>query len=305
MLIKNILRKAFLLSSKFACKYFPYLLGPSLAELEYRRITGARLNLNSPKNLIEKIIWMQFHTDTTLWTKCADKYLVRSFVEEKGLDFLLPKLYGKWNNADDIKFDSLPQKFVLKTNNSCGQNIIVREKKELNVCDTKKKLNRWLKIKYGYHNAQLHYLRINPCIIAEELLEDQSLKHGESLIDYKIWCFNGVPESILVVSNRSGAKYNLNFYDLNWNDISETALKHSTSHFNSNVIAKPDNLQKMIEYASILSKGFPQVRVDFYNINGKIYFGELTFTSGYGNYSDEYYNHLGKKIEIEDLKKIR
>lgn len=303
--VKTLYHKLFYIYSNFICKFFPYSLGPSLAGFEYKRITGQNLNLKTPKNLIEKIIWMQFHSDTSLWTECADKFRVRSYVKRKGLEKILPKLFGQWDKADDIDFDSLPQKFVLKTNNSCGQILIVRDKRNLNIEDVKKKLNQWIKMRYGYHNAQLHYLRIKPCIIAEELLEDKSLSSEENLIDYKIWCFNGIPESIMAIYGRSTKQHYISMYNLNWENISTTALNDRSQTYGNSDIPKPQNLEKMIEYAKILSEGFPEVRVDFYNIEGNIFFGEMTFTAGYGSRSKNYSEYLGSKIDLTKVKRIR
>lgn len=303
--MKRIIKHIFHRFAYFACNYFPYTIGPFLAKIEYRRITGVKMNLTSPNNLIEKIVWMQFHTDTSLWTTCADKYSVRSYVEEKGLSHILPKLYGTWEKVADINWNLLPQKFVMKTNNSCGQNLIVRNKHELDIDNTKIKLDKWLKERYGHKNAQLHYLRIKPRIIAEELLEDPSLPKGTNLIDYKIVCINGEPESILVVSDRQHNEYKVSFFDLEWNNISEKALNKDSNHYGNISVPRPKNLETMIEYARILSAPFPQVRVDFYDINGKIYFGELTFTTGYGYRSFEYSEYLGSKINLSKIKRIR
>lgn len=302
---KGLLKSIFLFYAEQVCKYAPYKLGPGLARFEYKRITGKSLNLKKPKNLIEKIIWMQFHTDTSLWSLCADKYEVREFVKKRGLEHILPKLYGVWNDVESIDWGSLPDKFVLKTNNSCGQIIIVRDESKLNIKEASKKLNNWLKIKYGFHNAQLHYLRIKPKIIAEELLEDPSLPHGANLIDYKIHCFDGQPATILIVSDRNGASYTVTYVDLNWNNISDYALNPNSSHYGIKTFPKPKNLDKMLEYARVLSRGIPQVRVDFYDINGKIYFGEMTFTTGYGYRSEKFSEDLCKKIDLTKVKKLR
>lgn len=304
-ILKEFILKQFYLFAKISCRISPYTIGPLLAKIEYRAITKRNLNLGNPQNLIEKIVWMQFHTDTSLWTICADKYSVRSYVEEKGLAHILPKLYGSWEKVVDINWDLLPQKFVMKTNNSCGQNLIVRNKHELDIDNAKIKLDKWLKERYGHQNAQLHYLRIKPRIIAEELLEDPSLPKGTNLIDYKIVCINGEPESILVVSDRQHNEYKVSFFDLEWNNISEKALNKDSNHYGNISVPRPKNLETMIEYARILSAPFPQVRVDFYDINGKIYFGELTFTTGYGYRSFEYSEYLGSKINLSKIKRIR
>lgn len=303
--IKKPIKAIYLTYARIVCKVVPYLLGPGLAKGEYKRITGEWLNLNHPKNLIEKIIWMQFHTDTSLWTECADKYTVREYVKKCGLDNILPKLYGVWDKPEGINWAELPDKFVLKTNNSCGQIIIVRDKTKLDIKLASQKLKKWLRSKYGFQNAQLHYLRIKPKIIAEELLEDPSLPANANLVDYKIHCFNGEPETCLVVSGRNGSNYYVSYLDLNWNNISDYALNPKSPHYGNNSYAKPKDFDKMLEYAKILSKDIPQVRVDFYDINGKIYFGEMTFTTGYGYRSQEFSEYLGSKIDLSRIPKIR
>jgi len=258
----------------------------------------SKIDWKNPKNLIEKIYWLQFNSDTSLWTKCADKYLVRDFVKEKGFSEYLPKLYGKWENAKEIDFDSLPNRFVIKTNNACGKNLIVTDKTKLNIKSTIKKLNRWLSIPYGYAAAQLHYTSINPCLIAEEFLEN-NISFSSSLIDYKVWCFHGKPEIVLVVFNRSDNGVDLSLYDLNWNKKSEFLLSSDHYRYSKKEIPKPESLNKMIEIAKVLSRNIPQVRIDFYDINGKPYFGEMTFTSGFGrSFTKEYYDYLGSKIDL-------
>ncbi|MBQ8365439.1 MAG: hypothetical protein IJX41_06115 [Bacteroidaceae bacterium] len=275
-----------------------------LANQVYRYVFKKDINWKNPTNLIEKIYWLQLNTDTSLWTLCADKYRVRQFVEERGCGEILNKLYGVWNNADEIDFDSLPNSFVLKTNNSCGQIILVKDKKELDIADAKRKLKTWMNTTYGYQGAQLHYTRIKPCIIAEELLINSKNK-DKSLVDYKIWCFDGKVECILVAGERTWSDtgvdgYSLSMYDKEWKNISDKALNTNNKHFDGKDFEKPASLERMLEYASILSKGFPEVRVDFYEINDKPVFGELTFTTGYGSYKTSFYEYLGSKIDLQD-----
>jgi hypothetical protein len=267
----------------------------------YRSHFYKKIDFDNPKNLIEKIYWLLFNTDTSLWTHYADKFLVRDYVRKCGYESYLTKLYGKWENAKDIDFDKLPQKFILKTTNGCGSNIIVKNKNQFNIKKAKKRLNRWLSIPYGYSGAQIHYLKIKPCIIAEELLENTS-EFSTSIVDYKIWCFHGVPECVLVVSNRSEKGYFLSSYDLEWNNISDISLRQPYLHNRKE--EKPKSLEKMIEIAKNLSKNLPQVRVDFYDINGKPVFGEMTFTTGYGYYTEDYYLYLGSKINLDKTEVI-
>lgn len=259
-------------------------------------------DLDNPQNLIEKIFWMQLHTDTSMWTRCADKYAMREFVKECGFEDYLPQNYGKWENVDDIDFSLLPNEFVLKTNNGCGTVLIVRDKDSINEKATLKKLQQWLNVPFGWAGAELHYTRIKPCIIAEELLHEDSEDGKEatrSLTDYKIWCFSGKPECILVVHDRSErVNYTLDMYNTQWERI-PNSLKLNKHHAEDDeILPKPSCLNQMMEMAAKLSSPFVEVRVDFYVIKGKPYVGELTFTSGYGNYTDSFYEYLGSKIQL-------
>ncbi len=275
----------------------------ALANNDYRRVMGKDIDWEHPKNLIEKIYWMLFNTDTSLWSLCADKYNVRSFVKECGCGDMLNELYGSWQHVKDIDYKSLPNSFVLKTSNSSGQVIIVNDKKQLDTAKANRKLNRWLNFVYGLTNAQLHYMRIKPCVIAERLLVNVAAPN-EALIDYKFWCFNGVPESVLVVYGRKGEDYKLSVFDLKWNNISDRTLKSTSPHFGGDNIAKPASFEQMVEAAKKLSTGFPEVRVDFYDINGMPIFGELTFSTGYSYFTNEYYDYLGSKVNLSMTKTI-
>ena len=176
----------------------------------YRQVFGKDANFENPVNLIEKIYWLQLNSDTTLWSKCADKYAMRDYVKACGYENYLPISYGHWSKAKDIDFRSFPKEFVLKTNNGCGTVLIVRDKDSLDEKSTRIRLNRWLKIPYGWSGAQLHYTRIKPCIIAEELLKQDEVQRSfspESMVDYKVWCINGAPESVLIVYGRNRTGY--------------------------------------------------------------------------------------------------
>ena len=295
----HFIRKCFNAYSKYRFRRSPR----SVANSDYRRVLGHDIDWENPKNLIEKIYWMLFNTDTTLWSLCADKYRVREFVAERGCADMLNELYGKWDKVEDVDYDSLPNSFVLKTNNSSGQVIIVKDKHQLNRKDANIKLNRWLRFVYGLTNSQLHYMRIEPCIIAEELLVDSKASDGE-LMDYKVWCINGKPECVLVFYDRKGDNYKMTAYDTEWNNISNKVLRKTSSHYCGAEIKRPVSLSLMLEAACKLSAGFPEVRVDFYEINDKPIFGELTFSTGYGSLTDEYYEYLGSKIDLTQITRI-
>ena len=258
-------------------------------------------NIDEPKSLIEKITWLELNTDTSLWTLCADKYRMREYVEQCGLGDYLPKNYGHWDNPDDIDFGQLPNEFVLKANNGCGTVKIVTDKNAINERKVKKELKRWLKYKFGYMGAQKHYLSIQPCILAEELLhqdEDQKSFSPESMVDYKVWCINGKAENVLIVYGRNVAGYSLDLYDTQWQRISNYLKQNGHFTFHKEPIPRPECLSEMINTAIKLAEPFPEVRVDFYIVDSKPVIGELTFSTGYGYFTDEYYNYLGSKIDL-------
>lgn len=273
----------------------------------YRQFFNKNINWEHPKNLIEKIYWLQLFTDTSLWTLCADKFRMREYVKKKGLEMLLPHNYGHWQNANEIDYNKLPNGFVLKTTNGCGQVFIVKNKEDLDIKSTNKLLNQWMKIKYGFTDAQIHYSRIKPCIIAEELLIGSQNPQSPFLTDYKVWCFHGKPECVLVVYDRDKSSqhgYRLAVYDLNWINISNKVLIKGP-HFGGVDLPRPTTLSTMFDVAKKLSQDFAEVRIDFYEINGRLYIGEMTFSTGYGYFSKEYYEYLGSKIDLNRVEKIK
>ncbi len=244
-----------------------------LAAFLYEFHFGKKMSYENPQDLSEKINWMKFHTDTSKWTELADKYLVRNYVEQKGLGDLLVTLYGVWETPDDINFDELPQSFVLKTNNSCGTVMLVKDKAELNIAEARAKLKEWLSVKIGVETAEPHYLDIKPLVIAEEYLAP-----GTSLVDYKLFVVHGETELVMVCSDRKiGVGSNITLYDKEWN-YRPDVIGECHAYDDVEPIAKPEKFEEMKNYARILCKDFPFVRMDFYLVNGKVYFGEMTFT---------------------------
>ena len=276
--------------------------------LRYRLLMGKKLDWNNPKDINEKIQWLQYNSDTTEWSRLADKYRVREYIKECGLESMLVPLYGKWDKAEDIDWDSLPNKFVMKANNGCGDVLICKDKNELDIVSETKKFQSLLAMKFGRVSAQPHYLRIEPCVIAEELLDIKTQPNeSKSLIDYKIWCFDGEPHCILVCSDRNAETLLRAIYDLDWNYRPECTTYNEHFVRPNEPMPKPKSLDQMLKAASILSKGFPEVRVDFYDINGKPYFGEMTFTAATGtmsNYSQDFLNELGSKVDLSKAKPL-
>lgn len=278
--------------------FYSCLTRKQIINYVYKKTTGKKMNWKHPVDFNEKINWLKLYSDTSLWTLCADKYKVREYIEHKGYKNLLVPLLGKWDSAEEIDFDKLPNEFVLKTNHGSGDVIVVENKSEINFDEVRKVLNKNLKTPYGKYQGESHYLDIPPCIIAEPLLEQKS-SASSSIIDYKIICFDGKPYCTLCFFNRKDGHYDFELHDLNWQSHPECLVFNDHSRDGKGVILKPLSYDLMLKAASDLSKGFPQVRVDFYEIDGKPLLSELTFTTTGGcirYFTDEYLKELGDQI---------
>ncbi len=271
-------------------------ISPKLSsKVLYRILTHKKLNLKNPELFNEKLMKLKIddYNNNDLVIKCTDKYLVRDYIKECGVEEILNEIYGVYNNAYEIDWDKLPNKFVLKCNHGCGYNIICTDKDKLDKEHTIKTLNKWMKKKFGYETSELHYPKIKPLIICEKYIETDA---GVFPNDYKIYCFDGKPKVILTCTERQN-NLRLNFLDLNWNEL-DIGTKADRAE---SIPQKPECLDKMIEYAKILSKPFKYVRVDFYDFNGKPLFGELTFTPARcaaWYYSDEGNKFLGDMLKL-------
>ena len=269
----------------------------------WKRRMGYAIDWKHPRDLNEKIQWLLVNNDISEWTRLADKYKVREYVKEKGLEHLLVPMLGVWTDAEKIDFDKLPDKFVLKCNHDFGSVIIVdKSSPDFNREAICKKMNERLKNHFG-DNGELHYRGIPPMIIAEIFLEvtDAEKKVSASHIDYKVWCFDGKPYYVNCAYNRTKYSVFLDIYDLDWNYHPEFVVSNGHYKTGLGVIKKPQSLSEMIEAATILSEGFPEVRIDFYDLDGRLYFGEMTFTSSAGMmkfYTPEFLQLLGDKIRI-------
>lgn len=280
-------------------RFLSYCSPRRLADFLYRRKFGHSIDWKHPRDLNEWINWLSFKTDTTRWSELADKYRVRQYVKECGFGDMLVKLYGVWDRADNIDFDALPDRFVLKMNNANGRNIIVPEKSRLDRAAIIVQLNKWLKHPFGRSSAEPHYLRIPPLIICEEYLDPAEQSYPSSLIDYKIWCINGEPIGIRCVYDHF-TKHQ--FYDTAWNLHNETLRSTSRLSVAGGVIPAPKNLKTMLSAARRLAVEFPQVRVDMYEVNGKVYFGEMTFTSFAGRIgcvAPDFLKEIGERIRFQ------
>lgn len=291
--IKDILWK---IKMTFLGHFFP----KKVIDYRFYDAYGRFINWNSPKSLDEKINWLKIYSDTSLWPILADKYEVRKYVSERGFTDSLVKLYGKWDKVEDIDWNSLPNHFIIKTNNGSGDVIKCYNKNTFDYQKSIKTLKKLLHLKFGYDMGEQQYAKIRPCIIAEELLDsnNQAFK-SDSLIDYKFLSFNGKPTYIWVCFNRTHHSTDVAVYDLEWHFHPEFSV--STSHYKlcTKPLPRPKALEEMLHMASVLSKGFPFVRVDLYEVGGKAYFGEMTFTPAAGFntfFSNKFQMILGKKI---------
>ena len=266
----------------------------------YRFFMHRDIQLDSPQDINEKINWEKLNGDYKRWALLADKYRVREYITSKGLKDILIPLYGVWDSADKIEFDCLPDSFILKTNGGSGDAVIVKDKNSIDIHEIVKKTNRFLRMPYGVHSGEPHYLFIKPKVIAEKLLEPIE-SFSTSLIDYKIWCLNGVPSYIWVCYSRSKQEVKVETYDLDWKYHPEYSIFNDHYVNGGGKVPKPQNFDRMLEIARILAEGFKQVRVDLYNIDGHIYFGELTFTSNGGYmdfYTPDFLLEMGNNVDL-------
>lgn len=238
----------------------------------FKNRVGYWPHLNHPRTFNEKLQWLKLNDRHAEYTQMVDKIDAKKYVASIiGDKYIIPTL-GVWNSVDEIEWDKLPNQFVIKVSSDSGGIVVCKDKQTLDIEKAKEKLtNGWGK-NYYVHNKEYPYRDLIPRIIAEEYKEDES---GYELRDYKIFCFNGEPKILFVASDRqkAGEDTKFDFFDLNWNH-----LPFTNGHPNSKEhIAKPKNFEEMLEIAKKLSVGIPQVRIDLYNCNGQIYFGEITF----------------------------
>ena len=269
----------------------------------YLKENGRELNLENPTRFTEKIQWLKLYDSTKIKTELADKFLAREWAAKMiGEEHLIP-LLGAWDSVGEIDFDKLPDSFVLKCNHGASMNIIVKDKNTMDLQAAREKLERWMKTDFGFtmESFELHYRDIPRKIIAEKYMKDGDL---EDLQDYKFYCFHGKPVYCQVIGSRT-TNETIDFFDMDWNHMPFTGLitRNSNETFSTKEIPRPKTLDKMVRAAEIMSKDFMFVRVDLYEINGKMYFGEMTFTPGSGSGSfkpDSADFELGRMLEINN-----
>lgn len=268
-------------------------------QIKYRYKFNKKLDLKKPQTFNEKLQWLKLYDRNPEYIKMVDKYEAKKYVANIiGEEYIIPTL-GVYDKFEDINFATLPNQFVIKCTHDSGGLIICKDKTKLNIKEARKKINKSLKRNYFYTGREWPYKNVKPRIIAEQYMVDES---GTELKDYKFFCFNGEPKLLFVAKDRPYAT-KFNYYDM---DFKKLPFKQHYKNFND-YIEKPKGFEKMIELSRKLSKDIPHVRVDFYDINGKVYFGELTFYhfSGFEKFEPEEWDRiLGDMLKLPKEKKI-
>lgn len=265
-------------------------------KMEYYILMRKRLNLKDPKTYNEKLQWLKLHDRKEEYTKLADKYEVKEEIAKIiGKEYIIPTL-EVYDSFDEIDFDKLPNQFVIKCTHDSGGVVVCKDKTNFNIKEAKKIINKTFKKNYFWNGREWPYKNIKPRIIVEEYMEDKASK---VLDDYKFFCFNGEPKLMFIATERQnkGQETCFDFYDMQFNH-----LNINNGHPNSTKeIKKPKNFELMKKLASSISKNMIHSRIDFYEINGKVYFGEVTFYhwSGFVHFEPEEWDYkLGELIKL-------
>ena len=258
---------------KSAFSAFGSIAPETATRILFKKYLGYNLNMDNPQTLNEKLQYLKLRTyaKNPLVTQCADKYAVREYVKKCGCGDTLDELLGVWDNAEEIDFNSLPDKFAIKCNHGTGSNILCTDKSKLNIEETKHLLNKWMKEDTGHQRVEMSYSSIERKIIAESFIETAD---GIPPKDYKLFCSYGEPKFLFVASDRYDNRTKFDYFTLEWEWM---PVKNGHPNAEQGAIKCPDGWDEMLEAARKLSKPFPLVRVDFYYENGKVIFGELTF----------------------------
>lgn len=295
------LRKIFGANLRGKIMYFLSFLPDKLyLQIFYFCTTGKFINFKNPKGFNEKQQWLKVNDRRLEYGKLVDKFAVREHIEQTlGEEYLIP-LLGKWKSFDEIDFDALPNAFVLKCNHDSGSTKVIKDKSALTEKDfkaLKKHFNKKLKHDFYYAGREYPYKGLDRCILAEKMMIDEQAPES-SIEDYKFFCFNGEPKVMFIATDRS-TDCRFDFFDMDFNHLDIVNI-----HPNSDkVIAKPNKFEEMKAIAAKLSQGIPFVRIDLYEINGKIYFGEYTFFHGGGFRlcePPEWERKLGDWIELDN-----
>ena len=283
-IIYDIRRKIQVLLYDMTCPEF-------MSKLYFRFYMGYKLDLKHPKTFNEKNQWLKLYEwpNNPLAIKCGDKYTVRDYICEKGLEEYLNDLIGVWEKVDDIDWDTIPKQFAMKVTNGCGYNIICDDKSELNIKKTKAQLQKWMREDFAKFNAEPHYSKMKSRIICEKYL-------GGEMTDYKFYCYNGTAEFCYIAQGHAKEK-KFTFFNRD-RSIAPFQRADYTTYREAKV---PERYNEMIRLSELLAEDFICVRVDWYEVEGKIYFGEMTFTPNGALMRiepKEYDNILGELIKL-------
>ena len=272
---------------------------PQRIQRIWKKTFGRKIDWNNPRDLNEKIQWLICFSDTSSWTRLSDKIQVREYVKEKGLGDLLVPMFGSWKRSADIPYDELPEKFVLKCNHDSGSTHIVD--KHSDRMQVNQELDRALETSLGYRFGETFYNPIPPTILAEEYLDSGA----ERPVDYKVWCLDGKPYCIFTCHGRTKKHLYINVFSTSWEPRTDVCVY--SDHFRDGQFRapRPTRLEEMLAAARTLAEGFPEVRVDFYEVNGVLYFGELTFASASGMmdyFTRDFLLEMGAKVTLPERK---
>ena len=247
-----------------------FISDPMYIQIYYFAKFKKLCNLKNPKTFNEKLNWLKLNDRNQKYTYMVDKFEVKKYVSELiGKEYIIPTL-GVWDRFEDIDFDKLPKQFVIKCTHDSEGLVIVKDKDKLDINYARKKIQKAMNYNFYYIGREWPYKNIKPRIIIEKYIEDNI---DRELRDYKFFCFNGQPKAMFIASDRSIGKTKFDYFDLEFNHLD--LIQHYPN--TTKLLKKPKNFEKMIELSKILSKEIPHVRVDFYEVDGKIYFGEFTF----------------------------
>ena len=263
------------------------------AKALYEANTGRPLDYLCPILLSDKLMWLTRYWQHPLKTMCADKYMVRSYVKEKGLEHILIPLLHVYDNVDEIDFDALPNSFVLKCNHASGWNLIVTDKSQIDSTMVRRKFAAYLQTDFSNYFCEIHYKNIPRKIVCEELISHTAP------IEYQCWCVNGEPDSLLVCRKNFDGSYDAFSHSCDFKQLYERIEEPE----NNGILKKPEYLDQLLHYARVLSADFPFVRADFYEVDGQVYFAELTFTPDcnyLSHYNMEFQRRLGAKLILPE-----
>ncbi len=271
--ISKVISNPYIVIQRMAAKNIIPMDDRTFLAWQFREIMGYEWDYKNPRTFVEKVNWLKLYDRNPKYINMADKYEVKAIVKDMiGDQYIIPS-YGVFDNFDDICFENLPNEFVIKCTHDCGSVEIIDDKSNLDINKLRTRINKRLRKNLFYYSREWVYKDVKPRIIIEKKITSDSI--GD-VRDYKFYCFNGYVKALLLVSNRQNKENGpyMDYFDADFNHLDYTNHWHPQAPYN---LERPDNFDEMVRLASILSEGIPTVRVDFYNIDGDIFFGEFTF----------------------------